>query len=145
MYCDHLVEMPCFFVISKRLWCMSFSEPRHKKTCLRACDQLRLKPDCSATATSYSLEVSAIVSRGIILSRQRTTKALIRLLGCAGWSAPLLFAYGIKGFSHDVAHLFSLPFGVIKRLRFMLAPPPTHLPYYVYKVTFLGCYAICVK
>ena len=29
-------------------------------------------------------------------SRQQTTKALIRLCGCAGGSAPLLFAYGIK-------------------------------------------------
>ena len=28
---------------------------------------------------------------------------LIRLCGCAGWSAPLLFAYGINRFSHDVA------------------------------------------
>ena len=34
-----------------------------------------------------------------ILSRQRTTKALIRL----GRSAALLFAYGINRFSHDVA------------------------------------------
>ena len=46
-----------------------------------------------------------IETRGIILSRQRTTKAPVRLLGCAGWSAPLLFAYGISNFSHDVAHL----------------------------------------
>ena len=37
-----------------------------------------------------------IASRGIILSRQRTTKALIRLHGCTGWSAHLLFAYGIR-------------------------------------------------
>ena len=28
----------------------------------------------------------------------RTTKALIRLRGCTGWSAPVLFAYGITGF-----------------------------------------------
>ena len=45
-----------------------------------------------------SLEISATASRGTILSRQQTTKALIRLHGCAGWSAPLLFAYGITGF-----------------------------------------------
>ena len=32
----------------------------------------------------------------MILSRQRTTKALIRLPGCAGWSAPLLLANGIN-------------------------------------------------
>ena len=28
----------------------------------------------------------------MILSKKRITKALIRLLGCAGWSAPVLFA-----------------------------------------------------
>ena len=32
-------------------------------------------------------------------------KALIRLRGCAGGSAPLLFVYGINRFSHDVAHM----------------------------------------
>ena len=30
---------------------------------------------------------------------------LIRLRGCAGWCAPLLFANGINRFSHDVAQL----------------------------------------
>ena len=59
-------------------------------------DQLRLKPACSADETSLGLEISAIAKRGIILSRQQTTKA------------PLLFAYGINTFSHDVAH--ALPF-----------------------------------
>ena len=47
------------------------------------CDQLRLKPACSATETSLGLEISAIASRGIILSRQRTTKVVIILCGCA--------------------------------------------------------------
>ena len=68
-------------------------------------DQVRLKPDCSATGTSWSLEIPAIASGCILLSKQRTTKALIRLRGCAGCSAPLLFAYGINRFSHDVAQL----------------------------------------
>ena len=45
-----------------------------------------------------------IETRGIILSRQRTTKALTRLRGCAGWSARFLFPCGINRFSHDVAH-----------------------------------------
>ena len=31
---------------------------------------------------------------------------LIRLRGCAGWSASLLFAYGINMFSHDMSELF---------------------------------------
>ena len=41
-------------------------------------------------------------SSDIILSTQQTTKALIRLRGCAGWSASLLFAY-------DIRHIFSWP------------------------------------
>ena len=46
-----------------------------------------------------------IETRGIILSKQETTKALIRLCGCAGWSALFLFAYGTNRFSHDVAYI----------------------------------------
>ena len=47
--------------------------------------------------------VSLNLAIGIILSKQRTTKVLIRLRRCAGWSAPLLFTYGMNRFSHDVA------------------------------------------
>ena len=47
-------------------------------------DQVRLKQGCSASEASKSLEISDLASRGIILSRQRTIKALIRLRGCAG-------------------------------------------------------------
>ena len=53
-------------------------------------DQVRFKP------ASWRLEILNIETRGIILSRQWTTKGLIRRRGCAGWSAPLLFAYGKK-------------------------------------------------
>ena len=77
-------------------------EPRHEKTCLR---ESPTRPDTNRPAQPQklaSLEISAIESRDIILSKQRTTKALIRLRGCAGWSAPLLFAY-------DIRHIFSWP------------------------------------
>ena len=47
------------------------------------CDQLILKPACSATKTSLGLEMSSLGSRDIVLSRQRTTKAVIILCGCA--------------------------------------------------------------
>ena len=67
------------------------------------CDQVRLKPVCSADETSYVLKFQTIASRDIKLSRQRKTKALIRLRSCTGWSAPLLFANCINRFSHDVA------------------------------------------
>ena len=46
------------------------------------CDPVRLKPVCSASETSQSLEIFEIVSRDIMLSRQRTIKVLIRLI-CA--------------------------------------------------------------
>ena len=48
-----------------------------------------------------------IETRYIIRSRQRTTKVLIRLSGCAGGSAPLLFAYGTNKVSHDGAQIIS--------------------------------------
>ena len=50
-------------------------------------DQARHKPTCSAAEISQRLEISDIRTREIILWRQRTTKVLIRLRGCAGWSA----------------------------------------------------------
>ena len=53
--------------------------------------------------------MSDIETRDIRLSRQQTTKALIRLHGCTGWSAPL-FAYGLNKFSHDVAHILTALF-----------------------------------
>ena len=40
-----------------------------------------------------------------MLSRQWTTKVLIRLCGCGGWFPPLLFTYGINRFFHDVAQM----------------------------------------
>ena len=43
-----------------------------------------------------SLDILDLASICIIISKQRTTKALIRLRGCAVWSASLLFAYGIR-------------------------------------------------
>ena len=64
-----------------------------------------LQPVNTQTGLLYFLEILGIASIGIILSKQRTTKVLVRLRGCAGWSAPLLFESGINRFSHDVAHL----------------------------------------
>ena len=61
-------------------------------------DQSRLKVACAATEARQRLEISDIETGVIILSRQWTTKVLIRLCGCAGWSSFFLFAYGITGF-----------------------------------------------
>ena len=64
--------------------------------------QVRLKLACSATEARLRLEILVTHTRDNTLSRQRTTKALIRLRGCAGLSAPLMFAY-------DIRHVFSWP------------------------------------
>ena len=94
-------------------------------------DQVKLKPVCSAKEVSYSYEIVNIETRDIILSRQWTIKALIRLLGSTGWSASLLFAYGINRFSQDVAHqpghppslirVFACVLRISKDLRFLRA------------------------
>ena len=67
-----------------------------RKPVFVVCDQVRHKLARTATEARWRFEISDIEFRGIVLSRQRTTKALIRLRGCAGWSAPLLFPYGIS-------------------------------------------------
>ena len=64
------------------------------------------KPVCSTKEACCSHEIAYIETRYIILPRQRTTKVLIRLCGYAGWSAPLLFAYGKNRFSHDEAYMY---------------------------------------
>ena len=73
-------------------------------------DQVRFKLPYSATAASRRLEILVTETIDITLSRQWTTKALIRLCGCAGWSAHLLFAY-------DVRHVFSWPGSFVLRYR----------------------------
>ena len=80
-------------------------ETHHEKTCLRDLRPGYSKPACAATETKQRLEISDKEPRGIILSKQRTTKELIRLRGYAGWSAPLIFGYCINRLSHDVAQI----------------------------------------
>ena len=55
-------------------------------------EKVRFKPACSATETSSIYATSLVASVDMILSNKQITQALIRLRGCAGWSAPLLFA-----------------------------------------------------
>ena len=72
-------------------------------------DQVRHKLACSATEASMRLEILVTETRDITLSRQRTIKALIRLSGCAGWSALLLFAY-------DIRHIFLWPGSIVYKV-----------------------------
>ena len=39
-----------------------------RKSVFGVCDQVRLKPVCSANETSYGLEISALASRGITIA-----------------------------------------------------------------------------
>ena len=98
-------------VLSRSLFSCFFSHFYHWATTRQnvssgVSDQARHKSACAATEASKSLEISAIESRDIILSKQRTTKVLIRLRRCAGWSAPLVFAY-------DIRHIFSWPGSIV--------------------------------
>ena len=54
-------------------------------------DEVRFKPDCSASGTARS-DISLVASYDIILFNKQITKVLIRLHLSADWSAPLLFA-----------------------------------------------------
>ena len=80
-------------------------EPRHEKTCLQ---EFPTRSDSNRPAQPQKLArvlKFRLYNLDIILSKQRKTKALIRLRGCAGWSALLLFAYDIDTFSHGLAHI----------------------------------------
>ena len=64
-----------------------------------ATSQENLSPGSAARSCSIQLvQLQRLVAclhevrLNILPSRERMTKALIRLRGCAGWSAPLLFA-----------------------------------------------------
>ena len=67
---------------------MILMEPCREKTCLQGKSPVRLKPTCSDTETRWKIKILHEASLDILLSNKQITKALIRLLGCAGWSVP---------------------------------------------------------
>ena len=73
-------------------------------------DQVIHKPAYSATETSWNSEISLVACFDMILSNKSITKALIRLRGCAGWSAPLLFSNLEDRFSRMEAHIIDTTF-----------------------------------
>ena len=55
-----------------------------------------------------TIEISLEASPDIILYNKQSTKELIRLCGCAGWSAPLFFANPLRQvFSYMLSALSS--------------------------------------
>ena len=101
------------------------SEPRHEKTCLRVRDKVRLKPGSSAIETSQSLEISAITSRDITLSRQRKQR---RWSVCADAQADLRLC-----FSH-----LAKPGVLMTWLIY------SDLPHSAYKVFTCGFFILCI-
>ena len=79
---------------------------------------MRPKPVSSATETSKKIGILLVASSDMILYKERMTMALIRLRGCAGWSAPLLFAnHRRQVFSHRGPYHLLYPLLVhLKRL-----------------------------
>ena len=55
-----------------QIWAMSWENLSSE-----VCDHVRLKPACSGTEANCSLEFGGIATINVVLSRQRTTKALI--------------------------------------------------------------------
>ena len=78
-----------------------------RKPVFRVSVKARFKPVSLATETILKIGFSPGASLHMKFSKKRITKALIRLRGCAGWSAPVLFATPEDRFSHDEAHLSS--------------------------------------
>ena len=71
-------------------------------------EKASFKPVSSARETSLKIEISPAASLHIILSKKLITKVLIRLPGCAGWSATVLLANLRRGedrFFHVEAHM----------------------------------------
>ena len=90
--------------VQSKLKASSLNEPGHEKTCLQGFLPGKTQTSLLSYRSKLSHEIANIETRDIILSRQRIRKALIRLYGCAGWSAPFLFAYGLN-MSHDEAQI----------------------------------------
>ena len=75
------------------------------KPVFRVSDSARLKPVPSATETSKKIENLLVVSLNMILSKMRITRELIRLRGCAVWSAPCCSQTPEDKFSHVEAQI----------------------------------------
>ena len=81
--------------------------PRREKTCLRCFRQSMLITSLLSYRDLVEIRILLVASLDMILCNKRITKALIRLRGAAGWSAPLLFARASPEdrFSCDKTHL----------------------------------------
>ena len=66
--------------------------PQHYKTCLQGFPQSEIQTSLLSYWDYLENEILLEANLDMILSKKRITTVLIRLRGCAGWSAVLLFA-----------------------------------------------------
>ena len=82
------------FGMRRLIFCLKQFEPRHEKTCLwESATRYESNQPAQLQRLARVWTFFYIASIDILLSRKRTTKTLIRLGGCADWSAALLFTY----------------------------------------------------
>ena len=95
-----ILHLICFNV---KLWSNSTNGMK-----LRKDKRTNIQTDARKDENYIPLGINAGgITRDIMLSRQWTTKVLIRLCRCTGWSALLLFKYGINRFSHFMKSFIS--------------------------------------
>ena len=82
-----------------------------RKPVFEVSNQVIPKPACSASKATYNIAIMQVhvssLDNIMMVSIKPITKALIRLHGCGGWYAPLLFTNPEDMFSRDEAHLTS--------------------------------------
>ena len=81
---------PCSVTPNKRR--RSFLGPQRKKKLPPGFSAKRVPNQSPYLHRLARKPISPVASVHMILSKRRTTKALIRLRACTGWSAPVLFA-----------------------------------------------------
>ena len=69
------------------------------------CHQVNFIPAGTATEMRHTIEILHLGSLDVLLSRKRLAKALLRLHGCAGWSAASFYACNKVWFSGVEAHM----------------------------------------
>ena len=76
------------------------------KTCLQGFRPCKTQTNLLSLELRQNAEILRVVNLSIILSWKQTIKALIRLRGCLGWSAPLMVTCRFVRFLLDMVHKY---------------------------------------
>ena len=104
---DFFDSMLPVFVLWNKLWTWHIVSLVKRKPVFRISDRVRLKPACSADESIQGLEISAIASRGIILSRQRKQRCWSVFAVCMkkAWVLSYPLSSHWRLFQTDLFHL----------------------------------------